>query len=299
MSIDRLHSLLQRFPIRAHAVHAGPLCGLHEFQPRPGIGQLHLVRRGSVEAWHGQATRDCLDAPCLVFYPLPLQHRFITDAEQGADMACADIEFAAGDASPLAQALPPVLVMPLADLPGAAAVLELLFDEAFASRCGRQQLIDRLFEVVVLLLLRRLIDSGRIAEGTLAGLADPQLARALVAMFDRPAHPWTLDRLAATAGMSRSRFADAFARTVGATPAAYLARYRVALAQDLLRRGRGLERIAEEVGYGSASALSRAFSAVCGLSPRRWRAAASAGADRPRAVTDRPRSQSVPKFAAP
>ena len=271
VAVDRLQSLLQRFPIRAHAVHAGPLCGLHDFQPRTAIGQLHLLRCGTVEAWHGDSAPERIDAPSLVFYPLPLRHRFITDVEHGADMACADIQFAAGDASPLAQALPPVLVMPLAELPGAASVLDLLFDEAFGRRCGRQHLVDRLFEVIVVLLLRRVIDSGRVAEGTLAGLADPKLARALVAMFDRPAHPWTLDSLAAVAGMSRSRFADTFSRTIGATPAAYLARYRVAIAQDLLRRGRGLDAIADEVGYGSASALSRAFTTICGVSPRRWR----------------------------
>jgi AraC-like DNA-binding protein len=272
MSVDRLQALLQRFSVKAHAFHAGPLCGLHDFDARPGVGQLHLVRSGAVEAWHGDARPEHIIEPSLVFYPLPLRHRFITDARAGADMACADIAFSAGADNPLTQALPPVLVLPLTELPGAAAVLDLLFNEAFATRCGRQQVVDRLFEVIVVLLLRRLIDSGRVADGTLAGLGHPQLARALVAMFEAPGHPWTLASLAARAGMSRSRFADVFAATVGATPAAYLARHRIAVAQDLLRRGLGLEAIADEVGYGSAAALSRAFSANCGMSPRQWKA---------------------------
>ncbi|HLU00959.1 MAG TPA: helix-turn-helix domain-containing protein [Burkholderiaceae bacterium] len=44
------------------------------------------------------------------------------------------------------------------------------------------------------------------------------------------------------------------------------------LAQKLLLRGRPLKVIADEVGYGSEAALSRAFKAQAGLSPRQWRA---------------------------
>ena len=80
-----------------------------------------------------------------------------------------------------------------------------------------------------------------------------------------------LETLATRAGMSRSRFAEVFAQVVGDTPAAYLAQYRITLAQQGLLRGEGLDRIAQQVGYGSAAALSRAFSAVCGMSPRGWR----------------------------
>lgn len=91
----------------------------------------------------------------------------------------------------------------------------------------------------------------------------------LVAMHDAPAEPWPLTRMAEAAHMSRSHFAAVFAQTVGQTPADYLTRYRIALAQDLIRRGRPLSVVAGEVGYGSAAAFSRAFSAVCGESPRR------------------------------
>ncbi len=78
--------------------------------------------------------------------------------------------------------------------------------------------------------------------------------------------------------MSRSRFAEVFAPVVGQPPAAYLAAFRITLAQDALQHGERLERIAGQVGYGSAAALSRAFTSVCGVSPRQWRqAAATAG----------------------
>lgn len=281
MYVDRLQALLHRFSVRTRLFHSGPLCGIHDFDDALGRGQLHLVRRGPVEARHGSGAPLRIEQPSLIFYPRGLPHRFITDPERGADMACAHVDFGGGH-HPLAQALPPVLAMPLAEVAGAEAVLELLFDEAFAQRCGRQDLLDRLFEVALILILRSLMDQGRVGHGLLAGLAHPQLARALNAIHEAPAQAWTLERMAEHAGMSRSRFAAAFAQTLGLTAGDYLADYRIALAQDLLRRGRALKLIADEVGYGSTAALSRAFSARCGRSPREWKAAqrdaAAAGA---------------------
>jgi AraC-like DNA-binding protein len=73
--------------------------------------------------------------------------------------------------------------------------------------------------------------------------------------------------------MSRSVFADTFRDTIGCTPGAYLQSWRVSLAQQSLRRGRALKMIAIEVGYGSEAALSRAFKAHSGVTPRKWRQA--------------------------
>jgi AraC-like DNA-binding protein len=277
MSVDRLQGLLQRFSVRARMFHSGPLCGLTEFPPN-GQGQLHLLRRGPVEVRHA-GTALTVTEPSLLLYPRPLAHRFLTDAQAGADLACANLAFGPGDQHPVARALPAFVRLPLADLHGARPVLELLFDEAFAQRCGRRGVVDRLFEVVLVLVLRHLLDAGLVHDGPLAGLGHPQLARALAAMHDDPAHPWTLDTLAARAGMSRSRFAEVFAQVVGQPPAAYLAAFRITLAQAALQRGERLERIAQQVGYGSAAALSRAFTGVCGVSPRLWRQAAERAPD--------------------
>jgi AraC family transcriptional regulator, alkane utilization regulator len=58
---------------------------------------------------------------------------------------------------------------------------------------------------------------------------------------------------------------------VGLTPGAYLQRWRIGLAQKRLRQGQSLKTIAAEVGYGTEAALSRAFRAQTGSSPRDWR----------------------------
>jgi AraC-like DNA-binding protein len=89
--------------------------------------------------------------------------------------------------------------------------------------------------------------------------------------------------MAATAAMSRSRFAATFLAVVGSTPGEYLARYRMAVAQDLLRRGRPLALVAEAVGYSGAAAFSRAFAVVCGCAPGAWRQQAQLGPAAPAA----------------
>jgi len=91
-----------------------------------------------------------------------------------------------------------------------------------------------------------------------------------VALHGDPARPWTLDDMAATAGLSRSGFALQFKQTVGLTPGEHLARFRIATAQERLARGVPLKVVAFDVGYGSSTALSRAFREFTGQSPRAW-----------------------------
>jgi AraC-like DNA-binding protein len=74
--------------------------------------------------------------------------------------------------------------------------------------------------------------------------------------------------MAATAGPSRSAFAARFKAVVGQGPAEYLAHWRVALAQSLLREGRSVKTAADQLGYAGASSLSRVFTQLTGQSPR-------------------------------
>src|SRR5690606_34041544 len=110
------------------------------------------------------------------------------------------------------------------------------------------------------------------------GLSDPRLARALVAMHEEPARPWSLEAMAKEAGMSRSAFAARFRSVVGETPADYLSDWRLTIAQSQLRAGRSLKTIAGDLGYSNPSALSRLFARRVGASARSW-LAASAGSE--------------------
>lgn len=269
---DRLAALMAQFPIRAQVFNAGPLCGVNTVESDGVHGQLHLVRDGAVEVLHGREALR-VERPSLLLYPRALSHRFVTDPARGADMVCAHLAFEGGGSNPIVAALPPFLCLPLDALGGAAPVLSLLFEEAFEQRCGRIALIERLLEVVMIQVLRQLMESGAVRGGLLSGLSHPRLRNALVAIHEAPARGWTLEELAQVAGMSRSAFAEIFRETVGLTPGAYLQQWRIALAQQALRRNRALKLIAAEVGYGSEAALSRAFKAQTGTSPREWKRA--------------------------
>lgn len=173
-------------------------------------------------------------------------------------------------------------------MPALASTLALLLDEAFAQRSGRQAVVDRLCEVVLVHLLRHTIENCLMQTGLFAGLADPRLAKAIQAMHDEPAHRWSLEDLAERAGMSQARFAVNFRETVGQTPLDYLTDWRIGLAQSLLRKGRPVKIVTDEVGYGSAAAPARAFTARLGLAPAAWtrRTQGTAAPDTPAATPD-------------
>ncbi|WP_409055149.1 AraC family transcriptional regulator [Streptomyces sp. SYP-A7185] len=107
-------------------------------------------------------------------------------------------------------------------------------------------------------------------------LGDPVAAAALRALHADPAAPWSNDRLAAQAGVSRPTLARRFTTLVGRPPMAYLAWWRVIRAATLLRdTSDTLATIADRVGYGSPYALSHAFQREFGITPGRYRAQAA------------------------
>jgi len=276
-TIDRLSGLLERFRVRAQLSFSGMLCGAQTFDAVAEQGYLHVLRRGSLVVTHaprsGLPRRLQLSEPSLLFYPRPATHHFHNPPVEGSDFTCAAIDFAGGGCNPLARALPALIVLPLTRVEGLDGALTLLFAETDRVRCGQRLLADRLFEVVLIQLLRWLLDhpdEGGVNAGLITGLSEPRLARALVAMHDAPGKAWSLERLATTAGMSRTSFATTFKRVVGQTPADYLADWRVALAQTRLHQGVPVKLLAEELGYANASTFSRAFTARTCLSPRDW-----------------------------
>ena len=276
-TVDRLSALLERFRVHAHLFHAGPLCGVTRFDAKPGRAFLHVLRRGDMVVTHqprsGAPRKLKLSEPTLLFYPRPLEHNFHNAPADGSDFVCATLDFDGGTRHPLVQALPPLLALKISAVEGIDQTLNLLFAETERVRCGHRLLADRLFEVLLLQMLRWLLDhpaQGGIQEGLLQGLGQPKLARALTCLHERPGDAWSLGAMAEAAGMSRSAFAADFKALIGMPPGVYLLRWRVSIAQTMLRNGASVKRISDELGYASPAAFSRAFSQVMGASPRAW-----------------------------
>ena len=165
------------------------------------------------------------------------------------------------------------LLPPLVHLRGAerlATLTRLVGEEALGAMAGRDLVLSRLVEVLLVEALRAAQGEGA-PPGLLRGLSEARLASALRQLHHDPARAWTVAGLAKDAGMSRSVFFDRFTRVLGIPPMEYLLRWRMALAKDLLRAGRAsLAEVAERVGYGSSSAFSVAFSRHPGITPGRY-----------------------------
>jgi AraC-like DNA-binding protein len=275
--VDRLSTLLERFRVRTRMSFSGPMCGKHVFAETANKAYLHVLRGGSMEIRHpgakGVPTRIKLDEPTLIFYPRPFTHHFYNAPLEGSDFTCAEIAFEGDQTHPIVQALPPLVILRLDEVDGLKESLNLLFAETEQVRCGYRVLADRLFEVVLIQLLRWLLDHplhANINSGLLMGLSSPQLAKALTAMHESPGEPWTVEQLAEVSGMSRTAFAVKFKQLVGQSPAEYVASWRLTIAQARLREGVPLKMLAGELGYSSQSALTRVFTAKLGVSPREW-----------------------------
>ncbi|MDN3920311.1 AraC family transcriptional regulator [Roseateles violae] len=146
--------------------------------------------------------------------------------------------------------------------------------EARSPRPGGQGLLAKLAEVLFIEVLRIYMNEqqGETRSGWLAGVGDRIVGAALRALHAEPARPWTLEELARTAGTSRSVLAERFPQFVGQSPMQYLAQWRMLLASNLLARSNApLSHIAEEVGYQTDTAFSRAFRREYGMPPAAWR----------------------------
>ena len=159
-------------------------------------------------------------------------------------------------------------------------IVHFLMLEAGDNQPGAALMVSRLIDLVVIRTLRSWIQQGP-ASGWLGGLSDARIAGALKAIHERPMQRWSIETLAAIAGMSRSSFCERFTALVGRSPLRYHNEWRLALARDLLaRRGARVGEIGFSIGYESEAAFSRAYKALFGRSPSIDHKL-SQGADRP------------------
>ena len=264
--MDHLAALFAHATPTARTFFTGNLCQAVEFAEG---GHLHFLNAGTLTLAQRGEPDLMLSEPTLLFFPRSRTHRFLVDPERGADLACAAVDLGGEAGSPIGEGLPALVVLPLASHPALAPTCELIVNEAFAAGDGRQAALDRLFDYLLILIVRHVVTSGLVDGGVLAGLADTRLARALTALHEAPGKPWSLESLAEEAGMSRTRFAEHFRVVVGRTPIDYLTLWRMTVARQRLAKGKSVKSVAAEVGYDSPAAFSRVFSRIVGHSPRK------------------------------
>lgn len=138
---------------------------------------------------------------------------------------------------------------------------------------GGDAMLERLSELTFIDAVRRYLGTlPQASRGWLAGTRDRHVGRALTLMHEVPAEAWTVDELGRRVGLSRSALHERFADMIGQTPMQYLANWRMQVGAALLRdTAAPIASIAQDVGYHSEAAFTRAFKRLVGQAPSLWR----------------------------
>ena len=197
-------------------------------------------------------------------------------------LVCCGVAFEASALHPLLRMMPEVLHVPrgAAQDPVVATLLDTMAGEVRAQRIGAATVMARLADIVVTRVVRAWVErKGDAQTGWLAAIRDPQIGRALAAFHRAPEGDWSVESLAAAAGLSRSQFSERFTGQLGMAPARYVAAWRMHLATRWLAHERiSIGEVAARLGYDSEPAFSRAFKRIVGKPPGELRGPAGSSA---------------------
>jgi AraC-like DNA-binding protein len=231
-------------------------------------GDLALVRGGPDHFVAHEPGARCV---------LPGEFRSLPDGDAAVPapgrtvFLCGAYRFTGDIGQGLVAALPPVLSLPASMDDPVHQVVTLLSREMLLSEPGKQTVLDRLLDVLVVLGLRAGLARSDTAPPWFRAASDPRLSPALEAVHASAGKPWTVGDLARLCNMSRATFARVFRQVLGQAPMQYLTDWRMTLARDLLRAQEAtLDEIAVQVGYSSVYAFATAFRRHHGGPPRRW-----------------------------
>lgn len=267
LKADFLSQVLTLIRLRAERVFAAELAGPVQFEP--GSAYFHVVSDGElrVEANDGRVVEAA--AGDLLVLPQGRGHAM---EGTGARMITGAFRFEGDNLPDMLAVLPSTIHVPRAlrgDDGWIDAGAQFVLDEAKAALPGASILVSRMVDVLVIRMMRIWVGTAKPEDkGWLGALADPRISRALKTIHDEPFRRRTVEELAGIAGMSRSSFAERFATLIGAAPLHYQTRWRLLLANEMLKRGDvRVSEVARRVGYDSDAAFSRAFKAQFGIPP--------------------------------
>jgi AraC-like DNA-binding protein len=208
---------------------------------------------------------------------LPFRLRTGTDGAIDAHVICGFFTCDIRPFNPLLESLPRFMRIGRGTPSVTNGLLEqfirLALIETSNKQAGAQSVLNKLSELLFVEAIRTYMNElSSEKTGWLSGLRDPLVGRALGLLHAHPARSWTLEDLAAESGASRSALVGRFTHLMGYPPIQYLTRWRMQLAAKRLGdRGAKVAAVAQEVGYDSEAAFSRAFKKFAGRSPSEWR----------------------------
>jgi len=269
-----LESLLNRSMLQVQVVAELHRCGnWFADAPRHGCGLFHLVGTGICRVECDELAESVpLEAGDLVIFPHGTPHRLC--AEPAVDLSqtsliCGEFRFTGASPHPLNLALPSCMVIHASRASAPFRQLATTMAQVVHADCaGRHVLLNKLADALFTLAICDYSRETGERQGLFASLADPRIARVLLAVHDQPGKGWTMQSMAALACMSRSAFAERFTQLMKLPPIQYLTQWRVSVAEQLLRdRQQSVAGIAQQLGYSSEAAFRRLFKRVSGRCP--------------------------------
>lgn len=210
---------------------------------------------------------------------LPVKSNLDSTEPGGAsvDLLCGRFIYARGAGELLMRTLPHVLHVGLREASGFAPLqllTSVLRTEASNGQPGAGAIVNALGQALLAYALRAYGRGARVPSGWLALAADARLGPSVQAVLQAPEKPWTVESLGDTSAMSRATYARHFRERAGMSVGAFVAQIRMMHACALLQdTQRGQAEIGQAVGYQSEAAFGKAFRAVLGTTPGRWRRA--------------------------
>jgi AraC-like DNA-binding protein len=154
--------------------------------------------------------------------------------------------------------------------PELAMLISVLRRDLLGEKAGVSVARTALIDLILVHALR--IWREQNTDATTFEVRDAQVGAALRAIHESPQSPWSVAKLSAGAGLSRTSFTRRFAAEVGRSPMAYLTGQRLIRGARLLcDTDSPLASIAVQVGYSSEFAFANAFRREFQVSPGRYR----------------------------
>jgi AraC family transcriptional regulator, activator of mtrCDE len=220
----------------------------------------------------GQARRRRFRAPVFAESVPTIQ---AGEGKTGIVTACGDVRIGTGPGVELFSGLSAPVVEHFDGADSLRDQFIILLAESARPMIGTRALTEALLKQCLILLLRRMIQRGTAPLPWMAAVTDNRLARALRAILERSAEPFTVETLASVAGMSRSSFAARFTEAFGQTPMSLLRAARLRRARELLgTTEKPVAQIAPEAGFTGRSHFSRLFRKLYSVDPTSFRATA-------------------------
>jgi AraC-like DNA-binding protein len=192
-------------------------------------------------------------------------------------LLCGGMQFENSAADALLAALPPLIQVKGRHgnvQPWLRATVSHLLEALKSDGPDRPTVFARLADILFVKAVRAYLDQNAdlARTGWLAALRDKRIARAVGLLHLNPEEGWTVAALADRSALSRSAFAERFARFVGVPPHRYLARLRLNQAAQRLRHHHdSIAAIAASAGYASPASFSKAFKRQHGVGPLAFR----------------------------